>query len=157
VKNNLSSPKKILTLSLVLLLANLVTTSELTAKHKHGQTDSSKSINNGKIQAINSTAKLEEIKAQAQADHKVVVIKFFSPGCSHCTKVAPAYNKAAADSNYDYVIFTEVNAPANRDVAQKYSIAAYPTFVILGYNGVDVKRVRGANMPAVEAALTELK
>lgn len=156
MKNNLKS-QKFITLSITLLLASFIVTPELTAKHKQDHSDSSKATNSGNIQTISSMAKLAETKAQAQANHKVVVIKFFSPDCGHCHKIAPAYSKAAANSNYNHVLFTEVNAPANRDIAQKHNITAYPTFVILDHTGMEFKRVRGANMPAVEAALTELK
>ncbi|HLB93910.1 MAG TPA: thioredoxin family protein [Candidatus Babeliales bacterium] len=153
MKNNLRS-QKFVTLSVVLLLASFTAIPEISAKH---HTDSSKAANSGKIKAIGSIAELETTKAQAKTSNKVVAIKFFSPSCSHCHKVAPAYSKLANQADYDHVIFTEINAPANRDIAQKYSITAYPTFVILDRNGAEAKKIRGANIAAVEAALAELK
>ncbi len=153
MKNNLSNPKKILTLSLVLLLAGLVTTPELTAKHKHDKV----TTKSGNIKTIGSTDELEATKAQAKANNKFIVIKFFSPSCSHCNKVAPAYSQLTTEADYNHATFTEINAPENRSIAQEFNITAYPTFVILNLSGAEVKRIRGANIAAIKTALTELK
>ena len=76
---------------------------------------------------------------------KNVFVKYFAPWCGHCVRMAPAYEKLAADVSSDDVIIAEVNADQHRPVAQKAGIRGFPTLKFYSKSnkkGIDYKGAR---------------
>lgn len=78
---------------------------------------------------------------------KVVVVKFFLPGCPPCGRLAPIYQAASnlfsADPN---VAFLEVSGN-NRAVTSRYGVRRFPT-VLIFQNGREIMRREGAGWSA---------
>lgn len=73
-----------------------------------------------------------------------ILIKFYSPACSHCQHLAPIYEAAAtivAQSDCE-VQMAEIDVTTQRQSAEKYEIHAYPT-IILFVDGEPVERYKG--------------
>jgi len=50
------------------------------------------------------------------------MIKFYAPWCGHCKTLAPEYEKAAKNLEYDNVIFADVDATVETEIATEYDI-----------------------------------
>ncbi|CAE6502835.1 unnamed protein product [Rhizoctonia solani] len=88
------------------------------------------------------------------ANNYLTVIDFHATWCGPCLQIAPIYDKLAEE--HEDVKFTKVDVDAAPDVAQHYQISAMPTFVFLK-DGKEVDRLRGANPPALTAAIAKNK
>lgn len=76
--------------------------------------------------------------------HPCMLIKFYSPACSHCQHLAPIYESAAtivAQSHCDAQM-AEIDVTKQRRSAEKYDVHAYPT-LILFVDGEPVERYKG--------------
>ncbi|KAI5481691.1 hypothetical protein MNV49_002917 [Pseudohyphozyma bogoriensis] len=82
---------------------------------------------------------------------KLVVIDFHATWCGPCHAIAPKFEQMATQYK-GVATFCKVDVDAAADVAKQYGIRAMPTFVFLK-GGVKVDEVRGANAPAIEAAI----
>eukprot|EP01138_Halocafeteria_seosinensis_P016517 gb/GECG01016848.1/.p1 GENE.gb/GECG01016848.1/~~gb/GECG01016848.1/.p1 ORF type:complete len:476 (+),score=44.33 gb/GECG01016848.1/:1-1428(+) len=61
------------------------------------------------------------------------IIKFYSPNCGHCRRMAPAFHEAAQKASEDSsnaVYFGKVDCLAHRSLCERFNIKAYPTLVI---------------------------
>ena len=58
---------------------------------------------------------------------KNVFVKYYAPWCGHCVRMAPAYEKLAAEASSDDVIIAEVNADKHKSVSQKAGVRGFPT------------------------------
>lgn len=63
------------------------------------------------------------------AGDKLVVVMFMTSWCGPSKMVAPNF-KVAAEEHKD-LVFLEVNGPKSTDIAEKYDIVCYPTFVFI--------------------------
>ena len=88
------------------------------------------------------------IKRLTKQDHEEfiksnenVVVKFFSPHCPHCKKMAPTYSEFAIKMQNDYknVHVAEVDCSMYRDVCGYYKIGGYPT-ILFFKNGVQTDK-----------------
>ncbi|SCZ97677.1 BZ3500_MvSof-1268-A1-R1_Chr4-3g07362 [Microbotryum saponariae] len=81
---------------------------------------------------------------------KLVVIDFHATWCGPCHAIAPKFDQLS--KIYRDATFCKVDVDAAKDIAQKYSIRAMPTFV-LTKNGSKLNEIRGANAAGLEAAI----
>jgi len=65
---------------------------------------------------------------------RLIIVEFWSPGCSVCAQVAPAYEEVSKDASLD-VAFLRVNTDANAQMARKYGVQGTPTFSIFCRDG----------------------
>ncbi|SCV69108.1 BQ2448_2128 [Microbotryum intermedium] len=77
-------------------------------------------------------------------------IDFHATWCGPCHAIAPKFDQLS--KTYRDATFAKVDVDAAKDIAQKYSIRAMPTFV-LTKNGSKLDEIRGANAAALEAAI----
>lgn len=77
----------------------------------------------------------------------------YADWCGPCKTIAPAFESLSTKySKPKKITFCKVNVDNQREVAQKYSVRAMPTFLIL-HNGSVVNTIQGANPPALAAAV----
>ncbi|KJZ77846.1 hypothetical protein HIM_02483 [Hirsutella minnesotensis 3608] len=76
---------------------------------------------------------------------KIVVADFFADWCGPCTQIAPIYESLAKSlSRPNAITFVKINSDTNKDLAQRYSISALPTFLL--FRDAEVtQKVQGAN------------
>ncbi|KAM0755035.1 DUF1000-domain-containing protein [Meredithblackwellia eburnea MCA 4105] len=100
------------------------------------------------IKVINSVAELNNATSNGSS---VSVIDFHAVWCGPCKVIAPVFSKLA--SQYaGRVQFLKVDVDKAQDVAQKFSISAMPTFVVLrGSNKID--EMKGADPAGLESMI----
>ena len=65
---------------------------------------------------------------------RVVVVEYWSPGCSVCKTMAPVYQEVADELDKD-AQFVRVNTDANTNLAIRNGVSATPTFQIFCRDG----------------------
>ncbi|KAJ5095940.1 hypothetical protein NUU61_005296 [Penicillium alfredii] len=74
-----------------------------------------------------------------------VVADFYADWCGPCKAIAPVYDSLARQlTRPNHITFTKVNGDQQRDLAQAYSVRAYPTFLVF-QNGRKIETVQGAD------------
>lgn len=78
---------------------------------------------------------------------KIIVVEFWSPSCSVCRDVAPAYEQASNDLSNE-ATFLRVNTDANGQMAAKYGVTGTPTFSLFCREGkiTDIVGLTSATM-----------
>ncbi|KAH9858351.1 thioredoxin-like protein [Lenzites betulinus] len=97
---------------------------------------------------IDNTTQLDGILSKSK--DKLSVIDFHATWCGPCHMIAPTYEALA--KQYPTANFLKCDVDQAKDVAGRYRITAMPTFIFLKGTS-EVERVRGANKPALEAAV----
>ncbi|KAF8956064.1 thioredoxin-domain-containing protein [Flammula alnicola] len=100
------------------------------------------------ITHVGSLSELNGILTKSK--DKLSVIDFHATWCGPCHAIAPTF--AALSQQYKNVNFLKCDVDAAADVAQKYSVAAMPTFIFLK-GSTKVDQVRGADRSALEGTL----
>ncbi|KAF8333066.1 thioredoxin-domain-containing protein [Cantharellus anzutake] len=100
------------------------------------------------ITHIDSLSDLNRILGDGGA--KLTVIDFHATWCGPCHQIAPKFE--ALSRQYTNVRFAKCDVDQAKDVAQKYSISAMPSFVFIK-NGQKVDLVRGADPRGLENAI----
>ena len=62
-------------------------------------------------------------------NNPIIMVKFFAPGCGHCKRFKPEYEKAARmikEQKKPYVL-AKMDATDNSETSDKYDIQSYPT------------------------------
>jgi thioredoxin 1 len=94
-----------------------------------------------------------------------VVVDFYADWCPPCRAIAPVFSELAdKHSANGQLAFAKVNVDHVDNVASRYGVSAMPTFLFFqngapkGVQVADelVERVRGANRPALQAAVQAL-
>jgi len=61
--------------------------------------------------------------------HPKTLVKFYAPWCGHCKKIAPEFEKAAAQLKSKGVSLAKVDATVETELGKKYAIKGYPTLL----------------------------
>jgi thioredoxin 1 len=95
---------------------------------------------------VSSPTQLDELLSSTT----YVLIDFTASWCPPCRMIAPIFEQLSmSNSKSGSLAFAKVDVDEQREVTQKYSISAMPTFVLVK-NGETVQTVRGANPPAIQ-------
>ena len=65
---------------------------------------------------------------------KLIVVEFWSPGCSFCKDVAPAYEEVSNEMANE-AHFVRVNTDANAQMAMRMGVTGTPTFMFFCKEG----------------------
>ncbi|MCJ1368073.1 hypothetical protein MMC16_007212 [Acarospora aff. strigata] len=86
----------------------------------------------------------------------IVVTDFYADWCAPCKQIAPVYEQLSARlSRPNKITFAKVDVDKQKEVAQKYSITAMPTFMIFK-NAQIVSTIRGADPRKLSEAVQKL-
>ncbi|CAG8086533.1 unnamed protein product [Penicillium salamii] len=99
---------------------------------------------------LNTPAEYAEKVTNAQGS---VVVDFFATWCGPCKAISPALEKLSEENAA--VSFYKVDVDELASVAAENGVSAMPTFHFYK-NGKLSKEVKGANPPAIKAALEEI-
>ncbi|KAK4236343.1 thioredoxin-like protein [Achaetomium macrosporum] len=111
----------------------------------------------GHISTISSHSAFDELLAST----RYVIVDFYADWCGPCKMIAPHFLKLA--STYaipGFLAFAKVNVDNVGSVAQKYGVAAMPTFMFfkdgkqVAVNGNAI--IQGANLPTLSAAAEKM-
>ena len=89
-------------------------------------------LRGGDVQTITSLDQVEDIITnQASAAKKLVVLDFASNNCTPCEMIAPIYADLSDLEEFEgKVWFLKVNVSDYPEVAQKYGVDGWPTFLL---------------------------
>jgi len=93
---------------------------------------------------------------QLLSSSRIVVVDFYADWCGPCKAIAPVYEQLSAQlSRPNALTFTKVNTDEQKEIASTYNISSIPTFMIFKA-GRETKRIKGANMKELDAAVKQL-
>lgn len=108
-------------------------------------------IPKGRVKEIGSLEEWEQALAASKASGRLLVADFFATWCGPCLRVAPAF--ALQSEHFAGADFVKVDVDKCRDIAQKCSVCALPTFHFYvggekkeGFEGADPKRIKAVIM-----------
>lgn len=92
---------------------------------------------------------------------RYVVADFYADWCGPCKTIAPFFQQFASSLSIPgYLAFAKVNVDSNQSIAQKYRVAAMPTFLFfkdgkqVAVNGSTM--IQGADMPSLKSAVEKM-
>lgn len=83
-----------------------------------------------------------EFSSVVESEAKPVLIDFWAPWCSYCTRIAPVIDEIASEVE-DKAKCVKVNVDENANLAERYGVMMLPTLVV-AMNGKEVDRLVGA-------------
>ncbi|AEO57228.1 hypothetical protein MYCTH_2314967 [Thermothelomyces thermophilus ATCC 42464] len=95
------------------------------------------------------------------ASTRYVVVDFYADWCGPCKMIAPHFLRMASTFSIPgFLAFAKVDVDKVRPVAQRYSVAAMPTFMFFK-EGKQVavnanERIQGADLPALAQAVEKV-
>lgn len=93
---------------------------------------------------------------QILSTNRITVVDFYADWCGPCKAVAPVYEQLSSGlSRPGILAFTKVDVDAQKQIAQTYNITAMPTFMVFK-SGRESKRIRGADMKALDQAVKQI-
>jgi thioredoxin 1 len=95
----------------------------------------------------------EEWESKVANSTDAVLVDFFAEWCGPCKAIAPAIEKMS--ETHTGVKFYKVDVDKLGEVAADNGISAMPTFLFFK-DGKQIEMVRGANPPAIQAAVQKL-
>ncbi|RYX82030.1 thioredoxin [bacterium] len=94
---------------------------------------------------ISWTYSLEEGQARARKNHSKILIDFYTDWCPSCKWVdSTVYTRPDVLAESRNVTMVKINAEGRRDLAQRYNITVYPSFVWTDENGNVTARHEGS-------------
>jgi thioredoxin 1 len=84
---------------------------------------------------------IESIINEAPTE-QLIVLDFASNNCPPCEMIAPIYHDMSELDEFDHVRFLKVNVSDYPDVAEKYGVDGWPTFLLFK-NGEKVHEIVG--------------
>lgn len=92
---------------------------------------------------------------------RYVVVDFYADWCGPCKMIAPHFAQFASSLSIPgFLAFAKVNVDTVGSVAQKYGVAAMPTFLFfkdgkqVAVNGAAM--IQGANLPSLKSAVEKM-
>ncbi|KAI0502992.1 thioredoxin-like protein [Xylaria bambusicola] len=83
----------------------------------------------------------------------IVITDFYADWCGPCKMIAPVFESLSTKfSKPGKITFCKVNVDNHQSIAQSHGVTAMPTFLIF-QNGSVIETIRGANPPALTAAV----
>ncbi|KAJ5697744.1 Thioredoxin [Penicillium malachiteum] len=104
----------------------------------------------GNVVEIKTVAEWKANVAEAKGP---VVVDFHATWCGPCKAIAPAIEKLS--ETHENIKFYKVDVDELGEVAAENGISAMPTFLFFN-GGEKIETVRGANPPAINAAVAKL-
>ncbi|KAL3799003.1 hypothetical protein HJC23_005142 [Cyclotella cryptica] len=111
------------------------------------------SIRGGDIQVITSLSEVESIIEKTSEGDKIVVLDFTANNCPPCEMIAPIYREMSELEEFNNVLFLKVNVSDHPDIAKRYDVDGWPTFLLFK-NGEKVDGIVGGQ--AAKAGLYSL-
>lgn len=81
------------------------------------------------MQIINSLSEVDSIINDA-AKNELIVLDFASNNCPPCEMIAPIYHDMSELDEFNKVKFLKVNVSDHPDVAERYGVDGWPTFLL---------------------------
>lgn len=88
------------------------------------------SIRGGEVQVIDSLEEVETIIQEACDTNQLVVLDFTANNCPPCEMIRPIYEDVSNLEEFSGVKFLKVNINDHPDVANKYGVDGWPTFLL---------------------------
>ncbi|KAJ5669187.1 hypothetical protein N7462_010257 [Penicillium macrosclerotiorum] len=105
--------------------------------------------------AVVNISSTEQFSSLLQSS-RFVVADFYADWCGPCKAIAPVYDSLATQlSRPNHITFTKINGDEQKELAQLYSVRAYPTFIVFE-NGRKTQTVAGANPQKLNEVIQKL-
>ncbi|OQD76619.1 hypothetical protein PENDEC_c004G04783 [Penicillium decumbens] len=95
----------------------------------------------------------EDFKSKVTDSQEPILVDFFAEWCGPCKAISPAVEKLS--EQHTGIKFYKVDVDKLGEVAAENEISAMPTFLFFK-DGKKIEMVRGANPPAINAAVQKL-
>ncbi|KAI0238938.1 protein disulfide-isomerase precursor, partial [Massospora cicadina] len=63
-------------------------------------------------------------------ENKVIMVEFFAPWCGHCKKLAPHYDKAAAELTNTSIKLAKVDCTVHKSICEENGVRGFPTLKV---------------------------
>lgn len=96
----------------------------------------------------------ENFKQEILEADKPVIIDFWAPWCTYCRRIAPAFDKIAAQQE-NKLIFAKINIDETPEIAEEYGIDTIPTLLLFKHGEVAGAIVAPDSKSKIESFITE--
>jgi thioredoxin-like negative regulator of GroEL len=96
----------------------------------------------------------EEVLQEILKEKPYAFVKFYSPSCGPCVRIAPFFEQLAQTFS-EHVNFIEINTHAHLATARRFSISSNPTFISCK-QGIEIDRFTGAYQDKLRSKINVL-
>lgn len=90
------------------------------------------------IRTITSLSQLQAILDESRSNDRLVVLDFAANDCPPCRTIAPIYKELSRSEEFaTRVVFCKVNVSDHPEVAERYGVDGWPTFLLFKGTGED--------------------